>query len=186
MKQIETFTTQHRRQKQIEETKNNIKIAMLALMENQDIKKIKIADLMQKAGYTRRTFYRHFYSSEDVLKSIITDIVFELFAYLDNKDTEQNFAQTVTLFFNFWTQYTAILKKLKQQNLSYLLQSIAFENIQQSKLAVALKQQQNQVYIEYFALSGMFSLLTIWVDDNCQKSVEEMGQIAQEIKDAIK
>lgn len=52
------------RQKDIE---NAITNALLELMKTEDYDKISITDIVNKAGLSRVTYYRHFNSKEDIL-----------------------------------------------------------------------------------------------------------------------
>ena len=51
--------------------------AIIELMKTTEIKKIKISDVVKKAGVSRTTFYKHYNTIEDVLYDYINEIVAE-------------------------------------------------------------------------------------------------------------
>lgn len=46
--------------KQTKETKDRLFQALISLMENKSYEEIKIKDILDLSGVSRRTFYRHF------------------------------------------------------------------------------------------------------------------------------
>jgi probable dihydroxyacetone kinase regulator len=50
-----------------EETKNNIAVAIKALMETTSLERISVTDIVRKAGVSRQTFYRNFRDKYDLV-----------------------------------------------------------------------------------------------------------------------
>ena len=57
--------------------KEFITIALIELMKKQQLDKISICQLVDKAGVGRASFYRNFESKKDVLKQYLTKLIQE-------------------------------------------------------------------------------------------------------------
>lgn len=185
MKKNVTDNKKHRRNNQIRKTQIDFIDALLNLLKQHNINEIRINDLVKKAGYSRRTFYRHFLSLEDILKIEVSDLVLKMFDVLNNLNDDTSFQDIVKTFFDYWKNKIDVLVILKKQKLFYLLQQCAFENIKYSKLAKMLSNEKNSIYVESFALSGMFALLEIWIENGYVQTTKEMEEVALIIKTKI-
>lgn len=67
-------------------TKKLLKRALLALLAEKPIAKIKVNELCEKAGINRATFYRHFSCCEDLLDCIKQDFLNDFIKSLDIED----------------------------------------------------------------------------------------------------
>lgn len=71
------------KKKQVWETKNMIANAFRYLIEETYYNDITIYHILEKAGVSRRTFYRHFDNKEDLLDYILTMLIIE---YYDERE----------------------------------------------------------------------------------------------------
>ena len=56
-------------------SKEYLQQALLLLMENKPIEKIKVSELCQKAGVSRMTFYRLYGDKMEVIKDMISGFI---------------------------------------------------------------------------------------------------------------
>ena len=56
-------------------TKRMIQEALIQLLENKPIDKIKVNELCEESGVNRATFYRHYETLQDILKEIEADVI---------------------------------------------------------------------------------------------------------------
>lgn len=179
-------TARQPRRRQTARTKADFVQALWILMQERQFSQIKVDDLAKKAGYSRRTFYRHFQTVTDVVKLKIKSEVLSLFDDLRaNSQDNPSFSTTVTTFFTYWQKETTLLFLLRKQGLLYLLPAVTSENIAASSLPQTLaKENQEPVDMDYllsFALAGMYSLLETWLRHGAQPSPVEMGRVAEQI-----
>ena len=59
-----------KRLEQIQNTRNDFQTALLLILKEKRLETIKVAALAEKAGYSRRTFYRHYIEIGDILREI--------------------------------------------------------------------------------------------------------------------
>lgn len=67
--------------------------AVLALMEGIEFEKIKISDVVKKAGISRMTFYHYYYSNAEALKDYLDEIIME---YLQISEKTQEIGKFMT------------------------------------------------------------------------------------------
>lgn len=171
-------TVRHRNL-QTQRTRADFFTALCELLTTEELSNLTIKDLCDRAGYSRRTFYRHFDSPVDILQQHLNKLIFSLFNSLRPVNQEQiNFQQTVESFFSFWSQHLSLLELLNKQNLLYLLPQTATRNINNSFLADTLSKQPDAQFVQNFGISGMFALLETWLNTQSKHSPQEMGQIA--------
>lgn len=56
-------------------TKRMIQEALIRLLENKPLDKIKVNELCEESGVNRATFYRHYETLQDILKEIEADVI---------------------------------------------------------------------------------------------------------------
>lgn len=157
--------------------------SLLTLMREKPFASITVIDLVNEAGYSRRTFYRHFSSLEDVLRLYINGLTLELFTYL-GQGRNMAFETVVLRFFSFWKRQAPFLWLLQRNGLLYQLQASWLGNIDQSLLSQL--EVRNLDYVERFSLGGMYALLSLWIDQGFSKSPKEMSLIGAEIRKHLK
>ncbi|ETY72620.1 hypothetical protein LFAB_17115 [Lactiplantibacillus fabifermentans T30PCM01] len=178
MTQNETVK-KHVRTVQIEQTKQDFTTALLQLMADQPLDKISVAAVVTRAGYARRTFYRHFTTLDDVLRAKIDALTLLLYQQLAHSHTF-SFEETVQTFFVFWQPHQDLLKLLAQNNRLYLLEDSWSNNLADSQLSTIAMAHAD--YFQQFALGGMFAMLKHWVQQGATESPQAMVTIATAIR----
>lgn len=171
-------TDKHVRTAQIEQTQSDIIQAMLQMMHTQSFDSLKISAVMNKAGYSRRTFYRHFDSLEAVLRAYLDNLVLELYNFLNQKNST-SFSQAVYWFFVYWQQQRDFLILLKQNQRLSLIGQTMTQRIEQNPLAKSDLKQLS--YAQQFAIGGMSQMLICWLEQGCKEEPAQMVRVAQGI-----
>lgn len=179
MTQMTSNVTNKRvRAAQIEQTKADIRQAMLEMMQDQPFAELKIGTVMTKAGYARRTFYRHFDSLEDVLTESVDILIVELYDFLKQQQST-SFSEAVYWFFSFWNQHRDFLRLLqKNQRLMLVIQSMT-QHLSESPLVQT--DLQGMTYAQHFAIGGMGQMLITWLERGCVEEPAQMVSVAQKI-----
>ena len=141
-------------------TKKWITDALLELMESQPIDKIRITDIISKAGVPRSTFYRYYYNKEDVLIQYQNDLA-EAFA----KEIKENDTDIIKLTFKMIYEnqkYYSILVKTKQ--FSILLDFL-------NRITI---QDQSQKEVNIFFRGGIYNLIYQWILNNYSTPIEQL------------
>ena len=59
-------------------TKECIEGALIQLLEKKDMEKITISEIVKRAGVSRTAFYAHYQTKEEVLKSVLDDVIHQI------------------------------------------------------------------------------------------------------------
>lgn len=168
--------------------------ALLSLLEKKPIEYITISEICKTTGVNRSTFYLHYENTIDLLKETITYVL-------------DNFASYFTIGAeNAVIQFTNCdLQDLKFINEKYLHPYLSFIKENQSVFSAVLSQptafdstaifqrlfdnvfnpildrfhypRDEQNYVMMFYLNGITAVITEWLKDGCQKSIEEISAI---------
>lgn len=111
--------------------------ALIQLLEEQSVTEITISNLIERAGISRATFYRHFHSLTDVVKAKI-DIFFH----------------------QFFTELTSLYYKEMPEDEQVLVRRF-FEKINHEK---ALVDVVIKTKCEYMMVNGIYQLITYFKD----------------------
>lgn len=175
-----------RRTKQTDRTQAELTTALFLLLQQYPLERITIDQLCQKAGYSRRTFYRHFHTTKEIVQVKLNKVVKDMFDNIQRVNHPQpSYRKTVVAFFKFWQKHLSLLTLLSQQKIFYLLPQTATNQIQFSLLGNVLVNDPDANYIQSFAVAGMFALLEQWLENDCQASPEQMGIIASKIQNYL-
>ncbi|CAJ1188126.1 TetR/AcrR family transcriptional regulator [Companilactobacillus nantensis] len=169
----------HIRTAQTNQTKQDLVIALIQLMNNKPLTKISVGDVVMRAGYARRTFYRHFSTLDDVLEQKIDELTLNLYQY-HNQSPSQSFEETVQIFFLFWKQHQNFLLQLADNDRLYLLEESWSNNLVSSQLSNISMADAD--YFQQFALGGMFAMLRHWIQQGANESPQAMVKIATAIR----
>ena len=157
--------------------------ALLSLMEKRAFRNISITEIAEKAGLSRRTFYRIFETKEDIL-NYYADELYGEFLQLLNRETDCRFTVTVRLYFEFWYRHKRFLGLLKQSEmLPFLMNQYArlFPKVfQMLKGSHPLARNEEALsYAMAFSAGGLLSILLKWAEDGMNKTPEDMMRLME-------
>ena len=168
--------------------------ALLSLLEKKPFEYITISEICEKAEVNRSTFYLHYDNTSDLLKETTT-YVFDNFASYFPFDAES----VITQFANCDLQdlkfisekylhpYLSFIKENQRVFLAVLSQPTAFDSktIFQRLFDHIFKPildrfhypRDEQNYVMMFYLNGITAIITEWLKNSCQKSIEDISAI---------
>lgn len=152
---------------------NKITEVLLDLLKKNDLNKISISALCDKAGVGRASFYRNFNSKEDVLKKYDKKLI-ELWG----KDYEKNSNSTIETFIpsliSHYKKYQEFYSVLYKENLSYIvLDTILY--------ACKLQEKKSNIeaYVTAFIGYGIFGIINEWIARGMVETEEVLLKIMQ-------
>lgn len=161
-------------------SKQYIVNSLLDLMKKFPYKNISIKDITEKAELTRRTFYAHFKTKDDVLQYRLDELNKELITIITNlkNDNPQSIALS---YFEFWMKHAQLLKLMRKHQLLPLLFHSFDENIREIRLIFGCELYgSNKQYSDYSSafFAGILSnILDKWIENDIKESPEELVQI---------
>ena len=154
--------------------------ALLSLLEKKDFEYITVKELCNKAGVNRSTFYLHYETMNDLLNETINMIEKKFYSSF-NKDlkilvTSEYLKPYLHFVFENRKVFKLALKRatlfnsenaFSKMNKEYFIPIMNHFNIN----------EKIQSFVLMYYCSGLVSIISKWLDNNCQESVDEIIDI---------
>lgn len=168
--------------------------ALLSLLEKKPFEYITIREICEEAGVNRSTFYLHYENTGDLLKEASAYILEHFVSYfpVDTEGLAAHYATCELRDLNFISDkylhpYLSFIKENQRMFLAVLSHPATFDsnavfqrlfdNIFRPILDRFRYPQEEQRYVMMFYLNGITALITEWLKDGCQKSIEDISSI---------
>ena len=152
------------RQKDIE---NAITNALLELMKTEDYDKISITDIVNKAGLSRVTYYRHFNSKEDILIRFFDNAKSKFLEMNKVSGPDTNELVILNLFIYFKSNME-VNKCLVKANLDMeILKFLSNEFLE-------VLPQKVDKYFAYFVAGALFNVSIHWLENDCKDGIDQV------------
>ena len=168
--------------------------ALLSLLEKKPFEYITISEICETAEANRSTFYLHYENTSDLLKETISYVLDDFISYfaVDAENIIKTFANCDLQDLKFVNEkylhpYLLFIKENQRVFGAILSQPTAFEskrifqrlfdNIFRPILDRFNYPKDEQNYVMLFYLNGITAIITEWLKDGCQKSIEDISAI---------
>ena len=157
---------------------------MYRLMRKKPYMEITITELCAEADLSRRTFYRHFQTPDQILEYSISEIAKEFLAKRDLVFARNRTFRTLTImFFSFWEERLDLLFLFRKNHLYYYLNNVFSRHLKDLILHQASHAySEEQIKTFLFLSGGLWQLMDDWLEDGAVKSPEEMGGFSDTIR----
>ncbi len=170
--------------------------ALLAILEKKDFEYITIKEICEKAGVNRSTFYLHYQNTRELLDESIITINRKFFDYFKeicsnfsvSQEIKNNMSENLVFidekylkpYLEFVSEHhrlykTALLKQSTFQTEESF--NILFETIFNPVLAYFECPESERMYVIKFYISGIMAIVTEWIENDCNKSIEQIINI---------
>ena len=168
--------------------------ALLSLLEKKPFEYITIREICEEAKVNRSTFYLHYENTGDLLKETIAYVLDNFTSYfsVDRENVTIKFASCDLQDLKFVNErylypYLLFVKENQRVFSAVLSQPTAFDskaifqrlfdNIFKPILDRFHYSRDEQEYVMMFYLNGITAIITEWLKDGCQKSIEDISAI---------
>jgi AcrR family transcriptional regulator len=153
--------------------------ALLALMAKEDYRDITIQEIADRAGLSRRTFYRNFATKDEVLVRCAQTLREEYVAFLQGRE-DLSLPSIARLHFAFWQKRLTVIDTLRKGGMFHLVLAMYNEFLpglyRQFKEAPGGYESQKQLdYALAFSAGGFWNMLDRWLSLGAKESPEEMA-----------
>jgi len=155
--------------------KSSIVDALFMLMKRKPISEITVTEIIKKAGVARVSFYRNYTSKEDVLLTLISDIL-EQFRKEADYDLEEYYSyQNVLRSFQYFKRYEKYVIDLYCSGFGITV----LEELNQFHESVAGVMKVHSVtrYQLYMYIGALYNTVIVWLLSKEQEPVEEIARI---------
>lgn len=157
--------------------------ALYKLLETTDYDKIKISEIIIKAGISRATFYRNFNGKDDIVK-LKVKMFFELF-YMDIMNHYKNTDHMdemflIESFFKSVDEEEKLLQTVIKTKLEYLMEKgiLQIINLHKDKFYKLVKPDKNiDKYTMEIVASSAWTLLSRWIKSGKKEKSSELVDI---------
>ncbi len=171
--------------------------ALITLLEQKDFSYITISEICTAAGVNRSTFYLHYENTRDLLDETIQYLLNSFLSYfpLDMNRITFRFADSALTDLNFITEeylhpYLSYIREnhrifatALQHSCSFGFEEIfqrMFRNIFDPILERFHYPIAHRRYVMMYYLNGITAIITEWLKDGCEMSIQEISSIIQE------
>ena len=175
------MTDNAKRTQQKEQSRRWIAEALLQFLEEKPYHEITISEVAARADLSRRTFYRHFETLDDVVDYEIQTLCDEFIAGFDSVSHRKgDLTQATKLFFLFWSDKRAVLRLLSGSNRAAFPQQAFIDMVYQKRLIGMDPLPPKETHYMYrFAIGGLWNMLLQWAADDDPPTPEAMSRIVQ-------
>lgn len=149
--------------------------AVLALMEGQEFEKIKISDVVKKAGISRMTFYHYYHSNAEALKDYLDEIIMEYLQVSEHTEGIGRFHEKQHILFSleFFDRYAALFLKLVKAK----LYSLIIDAVNEFMLEQISPSYDGSVYELYYYGGALLNIFIKWEENGKKETAEEIAEI---------
>jgi AcrR family transcriptional regulator len=158
--------------------------ALLKLMQTENYREITIQEITDNAGLSRRTFYRNYFSKDEILEGYFYKIWLE-YESLVRKQTDLNLPNIARIFFAVMQEHFNFLSLINRHHLLPLFLSkvdellpSTFDELKGEKMPFPKESTQ---YALIFSTGGFMRILIRWMNDSGQKPPEEMAAVVKDL-----
>lgn len=155
--------------------KKNITETLLELMHEKSISEISITEIINRAGVARASFYRNYESKEDVLMTLVDDIL-EDFKDKADYDLSNCYTYEHTLrcfkYFKRFRKYVLDLYKF-----GYGLGLLEKLNCFHEKNAGNMQMDSIEKYRLYVFIGALFDTSIMWLKNGAKEEPEDIAKI---------
>ena len=169
-----------RRQRQLEQ-------CLQELMLTENYPQITISQICDRAGISRKSFYRYFTSKEGCLYALLDHAIFDGAAYyLPDRLTASPSHHIYERFFIYWKENASLLDALARHSMGQLLT--------ERMLNYSIQEEQAFRYLfgsfahesterSIFYICGIMGLVLVWHKNGFNKSAAQMADILSDMID---
>lgn len=152
--------------------KNSITKALFHLMHEKSFSDISISELIRVAGVARVSFYRNYDSKEDVLVTLIEDILEQFRETIDWNETDYYTYENIYRSFEYFEKYRDSVLDLYQFGYG----SILLEKLNQFHEDVAGSMPNGSIerYQLYMYMGALFNTAIMWLQNDTKETVGDI------------
>lgn len=155
--------------------RNSITEALLNLMHEKSFSDISITEIIRSAKVARASFYRNYDSKENVLLTLIDNILEQFRSAIDCDADNYYTYQNVYSSFAYFKKYGNFLVDLYVFGYG----SILLEKLNQFHEEIAGTMPSNSIerYKLYMYMGALFNTAIIWIQNGAKESIEDITDI---------
>lgn len=153
--------------------KQNITAALFSLIQEKSLTDIHVTEIIQKAGVARASFYRNYCSKEDVLVTLIRDVLEEFRTEIHYDHGNFYTYENILLSFQYIHRYRDYILDLYHSGFAAtILEEL---NLFHESLEGTMPASSIRKYELYFYIGSLFNTAVIWLSDETEICTEDIA-----------
>lgn len=154
-------------------TRKCIGEAIIILLKNTEFSRLKISDIVKKAGVSRTTFYKYYTTPYSVLKDYLNLMVSEYILKGKNIGQDSFFNYDHIIFsFNFFDQYAEFFLTLSNNK----LHSVLLDGINEFMISHLKPDKSISMYKLYSYAGALLNSFLKWEENGKKEKVEDIAR----------
>ena len=152
--------------------KNNITKALFQLMHEKSFSDISISELIRVAGVARVSFYRNYDYKEDVLVTLIEDVLEQFRDTIDWNDTDYYTYENIYRSFEYFEKYRDFVLDLYQFGYGSIL--LGKLNQFHEDIGGTMPNGSIEKYKLYMYIGALFNTAIMWLQNGTKEDVADI------------
>ena len=155
--------------------KKNITAALLNLLEEKSISEISVSEIIRKAGVARASFYRIYATKENVIITLIADILEQYRETLTDCGEDYYTYENIHRGFEFFSRY--VKQAIDLHRFGYGSTILGMLNQFHEEIAGSMPCKSIERYRLYIYMGAFYNTAMVWLQDGKKESVDEITDI---------
>lgn len=155
--------------------KKSITAALLELLEEKSISEVSISEIIKKAGVARASFYRNYATKENVIITLISDILEEYRTTLSEDDDVFYTYKNIRTSFEFFSRYQKQVLDLHRFGYGSLLLDMLnqfHEEVAGTMPCTSVERYQLYVYI-----GSLYNTAMMWLKNGKKEDINQISEL---------
>ena len=159
----------------------SVAMALVELLKNKDLTDIKVKGIVDKAGVSRMTYYRHYDSKEEILTTYAGEIIDQFQQKLIQN--ERNFSYITHENLVLWLDYLCEHREFITCLIENGMESFIYHAILRYQLGLSLNARRHwkDRYIVISYSNALAGIMIEWVQSNPKESSDEIAALICEL-----
>lgn len=159
--------------------KESITAALMELLGEKSISEISVSEIIAKAGVARASFYRNYAAKENVITTLISDVLEQYRATLSNNGEDFYTYENVRTSFEFFGRYKKYAIDLHRFGYGSIL--LKMLNDFHEEVAGSMSWKSIERYKLYIYIGSLYNTAMVWLISGQKESVKEITDMFYQI-----
>lgn len=153
--------------------KGSITKALFDLMHEKSFSDISVSELIRTAGVARISFYRNYKSKEDVLLTLIEDVLESFRSTLSSEESSFYTYQNILRSFEYFKKYSTFVLDLYRFGYGSIL--LEMLNRFHEEIAGTMPNSSIEKYQLYMYIGALFNTAIVWLQNGAKEDERDIA-----------
>ena len=179
----------HKDNRRVKLTKQLIRDSFLELLQTQELHRVSVRALCERAEINRSTFYKYYDSTYALLSDMEKELLTEISSSLCAMTEPANDVKKMVQLLRFLRAHLPLCRMLLNTNVDpdFSRRLLSLPSIT-DKLRAGFEGEPTRaaVYVQEFVLYGAYQVILRWINDDCPETPEEIAALIYETSQKVR